>query len=189
MSLKLEVGKIYYTKEGVAVAIIDKGKGAFGEVTLYRDQHRTAYFEDGQRLGHSRDSALNLTGNPDYALKSSSEIRGTKHDDGKPPLALIPRTALVEEALAFLDGKRKYGQWNYLKGLEAVQLVSAVQRHITAWLEGEERASDSGVHHLGHARAGLAMLMNLQKTGKLIDDRYKGDQDDRHKKDTGEGSG
>lgn len=96
---------------------------------------------------------------------------GRKNDSGKPPLALIPAVAEEAEAMAFADGKRKYGQWNFMQGLEAMQLASAVRRHLASWISGEQCAQDSGVHHLGHARAGLAMIMALEASGKLIDDR------------------
>ncbi len=38
-------------------------------------------------------------------------------------------------------------------------------------LEGQEKADDSGCHHLGHARACLGILLDAQATGNLIDDR------------------
>jgi hypothetical protein len=103
-------------------------------------------------------------------------MSGVKHSQGKPPLGIIPYEAEEAEGLAFLDGKNKYGLWNYLGGGEqvgAIEISSAVKRHIGAWLRGEECAPDSGVHHLGHARAGLAMLIKLQAEGILHDDRYK----------------
>lgn len=101
-----------------------------------------------------------------------------KGDRGKPPLALIPSSAKLVEALAFADGLAKYGMFNYLKGgLTAIQLLSAVQRHIDAYLAGEQIAPDSGIHHLGHARAGLGMVIDLEVHGKLVDDRYKDNED------------
>lgn len=104
--------------------------------------------------------------------KSTPDNTGRKDDTGKAPIALIPHVAMVEEAKAFEDGRKKYGTWNYMRGMAALRLMSAVFRHEWAWLWGELRAPDSGVHHLGHARAGLAMIMQLEEYGKLIDDRY-----------------
>jgi hypothetical protein len=45
-----------------------------------------------------------------------------------------------------------------------------------AWFDGEEVASDSGVHHLGHAMACLAILLDAQETGNLVDDRPTSNQ-------------
>lgn len=110
--------------------------------------------------------------------KQPEDNTGRKNDTGKTPLALIPTVALDAEGQAFADGLRKYGMWNYMRGMSAIRLASAVQRHITAWLDGELSAPDSGIHHLGHARAGLAMLMKLEQSGKLIDDRWTGEAPD-----------
>ncbi|MBV6514176.1 MAG: hypothetical protein FMNOHCHN_03766 [Ignavibacteriaceae bacterium] len=98
-----------------------------------------------------------------------------KHDSGKPDLALIPKEALIHEAYAYMDGLKKYGRYEYRQngGLEYSRLTSAVMRHILAWLHGEEYAPDSGVHHLGHARAGLGMLLDYLENGIGIDDRRK----------------
>lgn len=98
---------------------------------------------------------------------------GKKFDNGKPPLGLIPTKALIDEALAFEDGRKKYGQWNYKKGMDWMRIVDAALRHITAFKDGEDFAQDSGVHHLGHARACLGMLLDYyhNKLGK--DDRWK----------------
>jgi hypothetical protein len=49
--------------------------------------------------------------------------------------------------------------------------VDAALRHLNAWFDGEQEASDSGVHHLGHARACMAILLDAEATGNLIDDR------------------
>jgi hypothetical protein len=47
-------------------------------------------------------------------------------------------------------------------------------RHIFDWFEGQERASDSKVHHLGHVIACATILLDAQANGNLIDDRpYK----------------
>lgn len=100
-------------------------------------------------------------------------MSGLKFDEGKPDLSLIPYVALVHEALAFMDGEKKYGRYNYLKGFETSRLVSAALRHVLAYMAGENTAADSQVHHLGHARACLAMLLHLEQEGKLSDNRPK----------------
>lgn len=87
-------------------------------------------------------------------------------------LHLIPSTALVHEAGALMDGARKYGPYNWRDGgVGACTYVSAAERHIRAWLDGEEVAADSGRHHLAHARACLGILLDAQEIGNLVDDR------------------
>jgi hypothetical protein len=40
-------------------------------------------------------------------------------------------------------------------------------------LDGEELAADSGVHHLGHARACCNILLDAAENGFLVDNRPK----------------
>jgi len=97
--------------------------------------------------------------------------RAKKFDSGKPDLSLIPRVALDEEARAFMYGAEKYGRYNFHKGMEVSRLIAAALRHITAYNEGAELDIESHVHHLGHARACLAMILKQAELGTLIDDR------------------
>lgn len=92
----------------------------------------------------------------------------------KVQLTLIPPTALRQEARAMENGL-KYGRCSYLKPgiITANKMTDAILRHILDWLEGEEDAPDSGVHHLAHARAGLGILLDLLDKGLLTDDRSK----------------
>ena len=100
-----------------------------------------------------------------------SEEGGTKHDQGKPELDLIPTTALIAEAAALSYGKQKYGRNNYKKGFEYSRLIAACLRHLMAFKDGEDKDSESGASHLGHARACLAILIDNQATGVGKDDR------------------
>jgi hypothetical protein len=71
-----------------------------------------------------------------------------------------------------MDGARKYGPYNWREeGVSAVTYVSAAMRHLRDWLDGEEEAPDSGVHHLGHAVACLAIILDSIEVGNLVDDR------------------
>ncbi len=96
---------------------------------------------------------------------------GKKFDTGKPDLSLIPYAALVEEAKGFMLGERKYGRHNFTNGLEASRLMGAALRHIYLWMEGEDNDPESGASHLGHARCCMAMALQCQQLGTLIDNR------------------
>lgn len=90
----------------------------------------------------------------------------------KPDLSLIPVSGLHHTALAFEEGGRKYGPYNWRdKAVEARTYVAAAQRHIADWLDGTERSGDADVHNLGHAVACLLILMDAQEIGNLIDNR------------------
>ncbi len=93
----------------------------------------------------------------------------------KVSLTKFPATALVHGAHAMMDGARKYGPFNWRGNAVIASIyIDACMRHLTAWFDGEETASDSGVHHLGHAMACLGILLDAQETGNLIDDRPEG---------------
>lgn len=90
----------------------------------------------------------------------------------KIPLTIFPETAVAMGALALLDGACKYGIYNYRAvGIRASIYLDACRRHLAAWQEGEECAEDSGVPHLGHALACIAILIDSQAAGKMTDDR------------------
>lgn len=90
----------------------------------------------------------------------------------KPPLFLVPPIADLYLSLAFADGAKKYGPYNWReKAITTSVYISAIKRHIDYWLDGEECAKDSGVNHLAHAMAGLVMILDSKDIGILNDDR------------------
>jgi hypothetical protein len=93
-------------------------------------------------------------------------------DEQRVLLHLIPSPALIETAKALMDGARKYGAYNWREeGVGASTYLSAAMRHLRSYLDGERDAKDSGVHHLGHAMACLAILLDAEAVGNLVDDR------------------
>jgi hypothetical protein len=106
--------------------------------------------------------------------KATSDNPKDLFGNKKLPLHLIPSTAQVAEALAMADGAGKYGPYNWRdKAVKASIYVAACKRHIDLWFEGQRVASDSGVHHLGHARACLGILIDAEANDCLVDDRPK----------------
>lgn len=90
----------------------------------------------------------------------------------KPDVTLIAPVALIVEALAMANGAKKYGPFNWREKTVAARVYTAAcMRHLLAWNDGEEMAVDSGIHHLGHARACLGILLDAQANGTLVDDR------------------
>lgn len=90
----------------------------------------------------------------------------------KIPLHLWPTTATALGSMALLDGECKYGRSNYRAiGARASIYYDAAMRHLSKWFEGEEVDTDSGLPHLAHALACLAILVDAQAAGKLNDDR------------------
>jgi hypothetical protein len=92
----------------------------------------------------------------------------------KVDLSLLPDIAVFHGAHAMMDGARKYGPYNWRDNAVLARVyIAAAKRHLDYWAAGEETAKDSQVHHLGHALACIAIVLDAQATGNLIDDRAK----------------
>lgn len=90
----------------------------------------------------------------------------------KPPLHLVPSTALVRIAEVMKLGAAKYGPYNWReKSVAASVYVSAAERHLRAWFDGEGIDAESGQPHLAHACACLMILLDAQDIGRMVDDR------------------
>lgn len=105
-----------------------------------------------------------------------SELKLTNPKDmigsDKLPLHLWPETATLCGCLALLDGALKYGRANWrVAGVRASIYNDACRRHLNKWFEGEDTDPDSGLPHLSHALACIAILIDAGAAGKLNDDR------------------
>lgn len=90
----------------------------------------------------------------------------------KIPMHLWPETATVLGAMALLDGAMKYGRSNFRAiGVRASIYYDAARRHLAKWFEGEETDPESGLPHLAHALACVAILIDSQAIGNMNDDR------------------
>lgn len=90
----------------------------------------------------------------------------------KLPLHLWPETATVLGSLGLLDGALKYGRANWRKaGIRTSVYADAARRHLNAFFEGEDLDPDSGLPHLAHVLATVAILVDAQAAGMVTDDR------------------
>lgn len=90
----------------------------------------------------------------------------------KLPLHLWPQTATALGSLGLLEGALKYGRGNWRNsGVRASIYYDACSRHLAAWFNGQEISEDSRVPHLANALACLAIIVDAEANGKLIDDR------------------
>lgn len=90
----------------------------------------------------------------------------------KLPLDLVPPVAVQHLAAAFKDGATKYGPFNWRdQQVSSSVYYAAALRHLFAWLDGQDNAEDSGVHHLAHVMACCAIVLDAQSVGMLNDNR------------------
>ncbi len=90
----------------------------------------------------------------------------------KPAISCVPPVALFHIGQAMADGKEKYGLMNWREHpVKASVYYDAALRHLMSWWDGEQRASDSNVHHLAHAAACMCILLDAESGGNLVDDK------------------
>jgi hypothetical protein len=111
---------------------------------------------------------------PDFPERNFETNSNPKDAIGvnKSPLNLVPPALLIYAAEGMRDGAKKYSPFNWRDSkVRASIYLAASLRHLLAYLDGEECAQDSGVHHLAHAVAGLGILIDAKENDCLIDDR------------------
>lgn len=92
--------------------------------------------------------------------------------DKKPPLWLCSPIAKAAWAVAQFVGMVKYGAWNWRSaGIRNSIYLSAIQRHLDAYMSGEEVDPVDQTEHMGHIMACAAIILDAKAAGKLIDDR------------------
>jgi hypothetical protein len=102
---------------------------------------------------------------------SESTVTGRKDDQGKPQVHLVPPEYVYAAARAFTFGAAKYAKWNWTKGLDWTRISDAAHRHLFAFMHGEEKDPESGLSHLDHLAACVAMLVAHAERGLGTDDR------------------
>lgn len=124
--------------------------------------------EQPKPIGEERPFTGETTGTQTLTVENPKDLIGNT----KLGLRHVPLGALYEMAVAMDDGARKYGPFNWrAHPVRADVYVDAAKRHMEAWVHGEERAGDSGGHHLAHAMACMAILLDAQHHGTLKDNR------------------
>lgn len=90
----------------------------------------------------------------------------------KVALWLLSPIAKAAWAVAMFAGQTKYGAWNWrISGVRASVYLSAMHRHMDAYVSGEELDPIDGTPHLGNIMACCAIILDAQAAGKLNDDR------------------
>jgi hypothetical protein len=92
--------------------------------------------------------------------------------DKKVPLWLCSPIAKAHWAVAQFVGMVKYGAWNWRSaGIRSSIYLAAIQRHLDAYMSGEEVDPIDQTSHIGHIMACAAILIDAKAAGKLNDDR------------------
>lgn len=108
-----------------------------------------------------------------YAVPITSTDPKKAMGDQKPQLQLVPPALNVSVAAALKNGIDKgYGPFNWRETpVEVMTYLGAIRRHLDDFLDGEDIATDSKVHHMGHIAANCAIILDAAKHGTLVDNR------------------
>lgn len=90
----------------------------------------------------------------------------------KLPLHLVPDTLSIMACPSFLEGALKYGQFNWrIYGVKLSIYISALERHLKKFKNGEDRDPRTLVHHLSSVIACAAIILDAEACKMLTDDR------------------
>lgn len=99
---------------------------------------------------------------------------GEKKDEGKPRWELLPYDAVEGIVKVLTMGAKKYEARNWERGIAYGRVFGAIQRHLTAWWNGNNLDAESSLSHLDHALTELTFLSAYEKRGMVqFDDRPK----------------
>jgi len=98
---------------------------------------------------------------------------GVKYDQAKSRLDLIPPETIQALGDVLTYGAVKYGDHNWLKGMQWHRLFGAAMRHLWAFWSGKDLDEESKLPHLYHALACVAFLITYQARDIGEDDRTR----------------
>ena len=107
----------------------------------------------------------------------ATELKGTKHDQGKPPIELISPWFLEGVARVLGFGAKKYSAHNWRGGLEYSRVLGAIGRHFLEILKGNDVDPETGELHIDHLGCEAMFLSEQMHRGTGLDDRYKPSKD------------
>jgi hypothetical protein len=90
----------------------------------------------------------------------------------KPPIHMIPASALEGMAQVLEFGGDKYTKEGWRGGKPWTERLDSALRHIIAFNEGDDLDDESGLCHLDHAMCQLAFIREYMVTHPECDDRY-----------------
>lgn len=97
---------------------------------------------------------------------------GTKNDEEKVRLELLPYDALLELGKLWTLGAKKYNSRNWEKGIKYSRIFAAMMRHAWAFWNREDKDSETGLSHMIHATwNALALTTYIIRGMTQFDDR------------------
>ena len=101
-----------------------------------------------------------------------TEDQGLRYNNGKLKWSLVSWAALTPMVEVLMFGAKKYASFNWCKGLKYTEISESLQRHLNAFMEGEDNDPESKLSHIGHILCNAMFLSYMTLFKKDMDDRY-----------------
>jgi hypothetical protein len=101
-----------------------------------------------------------------------SNNQGLRFNTGKLKWSLVSWKALAPMVRVLMFGAEKYDDHNWKKGLKYTEICESLQRHLNAFIEGEENDPESKLSHVGHILCNAMFLSYMSLFRKDMDDRH-----------------
>ena len=75
---------------------------------------------------------------------------GLRFNEGKPRWSLVNFKSMEPMIRVLEYGADKYSDHNWQKGLNKIEILECMQRHLAALIDGEINDPESGRQHIGH---------------------------------------
>ena len=97
--------------------------------------------------------------------------QGNRFNEGKPKWSLVPQSSLIPMVQVLEFGAKKYGAYNWAKGLSIRETCESLKRHLDAFMEGEDDDPESKLSHIGHIQCNALFLSWMYENRPDLDDR------------------
>ena len=97
---------------------------------------------------------------------------GERKNEGKLKWSLVSWRALEPMVRVLMFGATKYSANNWKQGLKYTETCESLQRHLNAFIDGEDDDSESKIAHVGHILCNAMFLSYMFLFRKDLDDRY-----------------
>lgn len=99
-------------------------------------------------------------------------MNADRYNKGKLRWSLVSWKALEPMVRVLMFGADKYSPNNWKNGLKYSEIIESLQRHLNAFVEGENDDPESKLNHVGHILCNAMFLSYMYLFKKDMDDRY-----------------
>lgn len=101
--------------------------------------------------------------------------KGERKNEGKNPLELVPASLIFAVGEVLGKGAEKYSEHNWARGMLWSKPLGCALRHLMKWHSPfhSDYDEETGLNHLWHVAANIAMLIEYENTCKNLDNRLK----------------